>query len=144
MAGFTLIELVITIMLLAVIGGLGGSVVQVVYDSFSTANIRQELDSRGRYAMERMARELRGASRASISSGSGNSITFTDQSGTSVTFSKSDTNNLMRGSSVLTANVTTLNFTRTVGATVSVKIDMTVTSGSQSTDLQVTVYPRNS
>jgi prepilin-type N-terminal cleavage/methylation domain-containing protein len=59
--GFTLIELVITILLVGIIAGVLAPIYRQVGEMFSTTHARSELTARGRLALERLSRELREA-----------------------------------------------------------------------------------
>jgi prepilin-type N-terminal cleavage/methylation domain-containing protein len=79
--GFTLIELVIVVVLLGILGATG---VSMLYDPFSTARIVNATNTdaaKARYALERVARELREVKNV------GGSFCFTTQTSTATTVS---------------------------------------------------------
>ena len=93
--GFTLLELVIVIVLLGFIAAVGS---QMIGDTMRTSFVwshNTSTESQGRYAVERMARELREMAFAAggydISSWSSTAITFNKEDGTAVTISSSGT-----------------------------------------------------
>ncbi|MEO5657580.1 MAG: type II secretion system protein, partial [Nitrospiria bacterium] len=57
--GFTLIELVITIVLVGIIAGVGALFLQQGVRAYISADARTDLTNQGRLAIERMAREIR-------------------------------------------------------------------------------------
>lgn len=80
--GFTLIELILTVVLLGILGATGTS---MLVDSFSTARIVNAANTdaaKGRYGLERVARELREVKRIS------GAYCFTTQAATSVSFAR--------------------------------------------------------
>jgi len=92
---FSLLELVIVIVLLGCIGAIG---TQMVSDTMSTSFVtshNHSTESQGRYAMERMTREIRemafGASGYDITSWTSTALTFNKEDGTAVTISSSGT-----------------------------------------------------
>jgi MSHA biogenesis protein MshO len=66
-AGFTLIELITTIVLVGVIAGVLAPVISMAIRSFSDTEARTDLTAKGRLSLERIARELRHAIPNSIS-----------------------------------------------------------------------------
>lgn len=132
--GFTLIEMVVTIILLGILGAAG---VNMLYNPYATAKIVNATNTdaaKARYAMERVARELREVKSAGgsfcFSSQTASSVTFrksgggTDCStGTQVTILHSGTNLLLNGQ-VLANNVASFSLTYGVA---EIAIDLTVT-----------------
>lgn len=86
-SGFTLVEMIVTLVVGAVLFALGGTVIS---NAFRTYFIGREItgdDWQGRLALERMTRELRTVrSTADLNIGTQNQITFTDYSGTSIVY----------------------------------------------------------
>jgi prepilin-type N-terminal cleavage/methylation domain-containing protein len=64
--GFTLIELVITILLVGIVAGVLAPIYRQAGEMFSATQARSELTARGRLALERLSRELREADPAQI------------------------------------------------------------------------------
>jgi prepilin-type N-terminal cleavage/methylation domain-containing protein len=73
--GFTLIELVISILLVGIVAGILAPIYHQAGDMFSATHARSELTARGRLALERLSRELREADPAQIQT-SGSSLRF--------------------------------------------------------------------
>jgi hypothetical protein len=65
--GISLVELVLAIVLIGIIGGLGSGFIKDNIDTSTRLDRKALVDVPGRYALERLSRELRGASRSSIS-----------------------------------------------------------------------------
>ena len=151
-SGFTLLEMVMVIIILGVMAGVGTPVLMAAYQSFLLGSNIQEADTRARLAMERMLRELRGASIASLTDGAdASSITFTDQNGASVTFQRVS-GNLQRGGVLLAEGVSGLRFVTSKkmppvemenDPTPWVTIDMTVIVAGQGLSLRGGVSPLN-
>lgn len=75
--GFTLIELMTVIVILAIIAALGSSFVVTALESYKGTQERAKLVQKGRLAMEQMTRQLRMALPNSVRvSGSGNCVEF--------------------------------------------------------------------
>ncbi|MBF0124495.1 MAG: prepilin-type N-terminal cleavage/methylation domain-containing protein [Magnetococcales bacterium] len=66
MKGFTLIEMIITMIVLVILFGLGGQILATGFRSYFTTSDLAPLPAQGEMAMERMWRELRDASWLSI------------------------------------------------------------------------------
>lgn len=76
-AGFTLIEMVAVIVVLAVLAALGGQFVVKATDSYQSTRTRTQLVNTGRQAVERMSRQLRMALPYSVRvTNSGNCLEF--------------------------------------------------------------------
>jgi prepilin-type N-terminal cleavage/methylation domain-containing protein len=90
-AGFTLIELITTLVLLGLLASIGTSIVSDNFRTVNLVNARQGTAERVRYAMDRVAREIRETKYASssgyaITSMSANSFAFKrDIAGSEVT-----------------------------------------------------------
>lgn len=84
--GFTLVELVIVIVLLAILGTVG---VSMLYEPYSTARIVNATNTdatKARYALERVARELREAQWGTTASPPGFCFTIASNPASSFTF----------------------------------------------------------
>ena len=108
--GVTLIELVILIVILAVIGMVGAPVLVSTYDCYVTERDLLVSDARAQVAMDRMAREIRLADPANITTFSAGTLSFT-LNGSSVSYSRNGQNQLLRNSDVLATGATGLGFT---------------------------------
>ncbi|MBF0159637.1 MAG: hypothetical protein HQL58_08920 [Magnetococcales bacterium] len=150
-AGFTLLEVVIMISVMGIIMGVGTPVLIAGYQSFLLGTAIQDADARARLAIERMLRELRTASTASLpAAGTRSTLTFTNQDGSSITYTFSaGLSQLTRGGVVLAENVTgsfvvTDNPDRTTtNPNTLVVINLTITVSGQSIQLVSGVVARN-
>lgn len=155
-AGFTLLEMVMTILLIGILGITG---ISMLYDPFVTAksvNATNTDASKARYIMERVIRELREAevnSNCSITI-SGSSVTFRTSNGLGACSGTQNTialsgNNLTLNGTVISNNVTTFTPTYT-SAERRVTIVLTVAdttyvsaSSSNASSLRSEIYLRN-
>ncbi len=100
--GFTLIELVISIVLVGIIAGVLGPIIFYGTEGYRQQIARKELLSRGRIALERMSREMRESVPNSVRVSSTNSANDTIEFGRAVFFSHY--NSITGGSSPYTLN----------------------------------------
>lgn len=161
-AGFTLIELVITIVLVGIIAGTAGMLLIKGTQAYIEEDRRAAATSQGRLGFERMAREMRSIPQAGAIVGPignpGGTFSFSDPTGTAITYTLNGaTGSLDRtegaGSPVILADgVTALEFrhydragalTTTPANIWQIRIDMTVTKGGESQAFRMSVYPRN-
>jgi prepilin-type N-terminal cleavage/methylation domain-containing protein len=143
--GFTLVEMIMTIVLLGVMAGLGSSMISDVYRSTRIVSAGEATSAQARYALERVARELRevqyvtNTNTYSITTPnplapSATTITFTRKiagvdvqvtialSGSNLTVTYSDTqvtSTLIGGVTAFTLDFLSVNDTATVAATTS-------------------------
>jgi prepilin-type N-terminal cleavage/methylation domain-containing protein len=166
-AGFTLVELIITIVLVGIIAGIAAILTLQGVSSYTVQDLRADLTNQGRLAIERMAREIRAIRQTgeigttkvgatwTISGNPTSSLIFTDLTGTDIIYSLSGSmlNRTMGGVDAAMADgVTTLQFnhydrtgalTTTPADVWQVQIDLTVTRGGESQDFRIRVHPRN-
>ncbi|MBF0096397.1 MAG: prepilin-type N-terminal cleavage/methylation domain-containing protein [Magnetococcales bacterium] len=90
--GFTLLEMVLTIIILGLIVGVGTPVLVSGYQSFLLGTSIQRADAVARLAMERISRELRNGLQATVTPLALNSasVQFTNSDGDAVTLSFQD------------------------------------------------------
>jgi prepilin-type N-terminal cleavage/methylation domain-containing protein len=162
--GFTLIEAIITIVIVGIISSIAAL---IILEGMQASSKEQNLSSahyQARLAMERMAREIRTinvkgnvgtVAIGTITGNPTNSLIFTDLTGTNVTYSLSGQtlNRTVGGvSSSLAAGVTTLEFrhydianalTISALAVWTIDISMTDTQGADSLPMRTRVHPRN-
>lgn len=161
-AGFTLIELVITIVLVGIIAGTAGMLLIKGTQAYIDEDRRSAATSQARLGLERMAREIRSIPQANaiggpIANPSG-SLAFSDMGGLAITYAYNGaTSTLSRTEGAgppmsLAEGVTTLEFrhydkggalTTTPANIWQVQIDLTVTKGGETQAFRVRVYPRN-
>ena len=157
-AGFTLIEIVITIVLVTILAGIAALIILQGVKAYSDEQSRSDVHYQARLAMERMAREIRHVRSCADITGPvnpSNTLSFTDITGTAVAFSVSG-GNLSRGVDILATGITSAQpfrfFDRSGNATVSciapndiwfVDISLTAEQGAESLVLNSRVHPRN-
>jgi prepilin-type N-terminal cleavage/methylation domain-containing protein len=94
--GFTLIELVVTLVIMGILASIGSSVIANTFTTVHLVNRNQDTLSQARYAMERMAREIReidytGSAYLTTNMAATNFV-FTKSDGTIVTLNNAGTN----------------------------------------------------
>ena len=170
--GFTLIELVITIVLVSILSGIAALIILQGMRAYSDEQSRSDVHYQSRTAMERMAREIRmirsssefgainspgGPVLGTITNNPSNAISFVDITGTTVTYSLTGAtlNRIAGGTNALAQGVTALSFTcfNNAGGQVAngaasttvwtIEIDMTDTQGSETISMRTLVHPRN-
>mgnify|MGYP003574989314 CR=1 FL=1 len=96
--GFTLIELIMVTIILGVIAVVLGRVLIQGYHSFTTENNISELNWKGFYILERMVNDIHNIrSYGDITAMAATQLTFTDKSGSSISYTYSGTNLLRNG-----------------------------------------------
>jgi prepilin-type N-terminal cleavage/methylation domain-containing protein len=160
--GFTLIEIVITIVLVSILAGIAAMIILQGVRAYSDEQIRSDVHYQARLAMERMAREMRqvrscGAPDLPGMVNPSASIIFTDINDATIPFSRTGTD-LMRGADVLARNITALQFrfldingnesvncgtTPTDMWLIEISLTTTDTQTAQSLNMLTRVYPRN-
>ncbi len=165
-AGFTLIEMIMTIVILGVIATLGATMMGDSMLAYFAGRDLTELDTRGRMAVERLTRELRAARSATandLNIATLGQVRFNDMRGNSVCFYLAGTQ-LMRsadfaaacgttGPQVLADGISALGFTylRNDGVTPTnnptlvsyITVQYTVTVSGANHTYRATVHPRN-
>lgn len=123
-AGFTLIEIVMTIVLLSIISGIAAMIILQGVRSYAQESTRVDVHYQARLAMERMAREIRTATTVTATAPS-SSLVFTDVTGTIITYSLSGTS-LRRNADLLSSGVTSLLFSHYNNANVLTAVTASV------------------
>jgi prepilin-type N-terminal cleavage/methylation domain-containing protein len=164
--GFTIIELVITMVLIGIVAYIAADAMSTGFKAFFVTDNRKEALDQARIAMERMTREIRNIRGSSdISTANATTLTFTDISGTTITFTlnagninrtSGTTNTLATGISNSTLASGIFSYTLTDGTTVTqtptaaerllikrIKIDFKATYNNENVALQSEVWPRN-
>jgi prepilin-type N-terminal cleavage/methylation domain-containing protein len=153
--GFSLLEMVMVIVLLSIVAAIGSSMLSSGFTAYFTGRDIINADWQGRFALDRMTRELRmvrSATVADLDILTANAITFTDTAGNVVSYSRAG-NTLMRNAQPLADGVSALSFsyieadgkTATTDATVVayVTVDLAVNQAGSSFTLRNTIDPRN-
>lgn len=153
--GFSLIELVLTIMLLGIIAAVVSQYALQGVRSYSVEQDRGDVHSQGRLAVERVAREvraIRSATAADLPIMAATDLRFYDTLGQDVRFTWA-AGTLTRNGQTLATNVTSFAFAylQADGSTVAalpaqlwfVRISMTVARGETALPLRAQVHPRN-
>jgi len=170
--GFTLIELIMVIVLLGIIGVVASFIIFQGAKSYSTEEIRKDLTTQGRLAVERLAREIRLIKCTKSGSSCTTSSTYiTSFTSTELRFinsfyegkgfrydSGASTLTLCRSSSacsgsedILINNVSSFTFTyikkdETTASAVAdiwtIRASFTMTSGTQSEQFKIEIHPR--
>ncbi len=162
--GFTLIEAVITIVIVGIIASIAAMIILQGIQSYTKEQNLSDAHYQARLAMERMAREIRTTRQlgaigtVAIGTITGNptsSLIFTDLTGTDITYALGGTtlNRTVGGvPSPLATGVTTLQFrhydsagvlTTTALAVWTIQIDLTDTKGVDMLQMRTRVHPRN-
>lgn len=151
-SGFTMIELILVIVLLAIIGTTAAMILNEGLFSYITAKNVTDAEWQGRVGVDRMLRDIRAVrSSGDISTASASQFIFTDITGTSVTYQLTGSS-LMRNSQVLADGVQSLTFTYTdkSGASTStinairyVTFSVTVTQKGANYNVVSSVYLRD-
>lgn len=157
--GFTLIELVLTIILVGIIAGMASVFLRQGLNAFVAEDARADITNQGRLAIERMAREMRmirsrtAADLPGCCTNPSTTFNFIDMSGSNITYSLTG-NTITRNLIPLAAgDVVTVDFRHyqqdgvTLAATAaqvwSIQVDLTVTKSGESQAYRVRVHPRN-
>lgn len=159
--GFTMVELVLVIVIVAIIASLGAQMMGSGFQSYFSGRDISRGDWQARVALERMTRELRAvrsATAADLIISPASEITFVNSDGATVRFYVVGTQ-LMRsnggvaGAQPLADGISALSFsylqadgtTPAASATLVryITVSFTVTRGPATTTLRTTVNPRN-
>jgi prepilin-type N-terminal cleavage/methylation domain-containing protein len=156
--GFTLIEIVMTIVLVSILASLAAVIILQGARAYSDEDSRSDINYQTRLAVERIAREARQISDCitiTVPANPGGTFSFTDiNTGAMVTFSISGTD-LLRNADRLASGInsaqSSFSFLDADGATLTTAcpgiwfIDISVTdaNGSQSLPIRTRVHPRN-
>lgn len=86
--GFTLLEMVLTIIILAIVGTIGAQLLSGGFSAYFTSQDLMTVTKQGEYAVQRMARELRSAQSCAGVTVTSGQISFKDSAGTNISFSQ--------------------------------------------------------
>lgn len=152
--GFTLVEMILVIIILSIIATVGSQVMSNGFTAYLSGRDMIDAEWQGRYAMQRMARELRdvrSATAGDLVMGT-NQITFTDINANTITYALASTT-LTRNGTALADGVTALEFyyiqddgiVTAAAATdvsyITVNIDVSLNGSNYS--LRNTLHPRS-
>ena len=151
--GFSLVELILVIIILSTIAAVGSQMLSSGFNAYFSGRDLIDAEWQGRYAMQRISRELRDV--RSATSGdlvmSSSQITFTDNSANVITYALSG-NTLTRNTLPLADGVTSLSFyyiqadgstTATSAADVMyISVDIAINLNNSSYSLRNTLHPR--
>ena len=152
-AGFTLIEMVITIVVIGIIAGISAMLILQAMRGYSDQDVRADLTNQARLAMERMAREIRevrDCTATDIPTMAGGTISFVDNTGTAITYTTSGTD-LTRNGTALASSVSGLIFGYVMrsGAAAgsaaqvwNVDVTLTVSRSGETHTHRIRVHPR--
>jgi prepilin-type N-terminal cleavage/methylation domain-containing protein len=157
--GFTLIEVVITLIVAGVLATIGAMIMSNAFRAYFLGREIANDDWQGRFALERMTRELRSArSAGDLNIGVAGQITFTDSTSTSIVYRRNAATSALERSQdggalfqPLADNISALAFTylqndgQTAAATANVvyfiTVQATVASANITTVYRATVKP---
>lgn len=155
--GFTLIETILTIIVIGIIAGVSGQVLLRGIDAYSLIVDRKDAMQHARVGMDRMVNELLLVSQADVSSIADERIDFRDTNGIATGFMRANvygTLDLVRGSDFLAGQIYLLDFdffksdgTNAVwpGDMRRINIELTTQAigGYGTVPLRAEVFPRN-
>lgn len=154
-AGFTLIEIVITIVIVSILAALAGVIILQGVRAYTAEPPRGNVHYQTRLAVERIARETRtiqSCATFSIVSNPTGTLSFSDINGNPVVFSVLG-GNLLRGASLLATGITSptpfsflaSDLTATTACPGIWYIDITIsdTQGASSLQMRTRVHPMN-
>jgi prepilin-type N-terminal cleavage/methylation domain-containing protein len=152
-AGFTLIEIVVTMMVLSIITVICSRILGAGLTSYVAAQNISDADWQMRVALESMTREIRNIrSDSDITAATATTLSFTDNFNTAISYSYSG-NTILQNSQILAEGVTAFAFTyynnaltATTTATAVSLVQLNVTFAENNTSnftTQVIWFPRN-
>lgn len=152
-AGFTLIEMVITIVVIGIIAGISAMLILQAMRGYSDQDVRADLTNQARLAIERMAREIReirDCTATDIPTMAVGTIAFVDNAGNAIAYTTSGTD-LTRNGTALASSVSGLTFgylrrsAAAAGAAAqvwNVDVTLTVSRSGESHTHRIRVHPR--
>ena len=156
--GFTLVELVLTIVLVGIIAGMASVFLRQGLSAFVAEDARADITNQGRLAIERMAREIRTIRSRTAADLPGccnaTTLSFVDQTGNAITYTTAAGTTITRNGTALAAgSAVTLNFAyyqqdgvtpAAAAAQVwSIQVSLTVAKSGEQHAYRVRVHPRN-
>ena len=154
-AGVTLVELIITIVLVGIISGIGAIFVMKGTQAYVAQDQRAAITDQGRLGIERMIREIRtirSQTATDIPTWNATTFQFTDLTATSITYTLA-AGTLTRNGTALAGNITALGFSylQRDGVTAAtaasniwgIQISVTLTRGGETQTFRTRVHPRS-
>ncbi len=159
--GFTLVEIVITIVLIGIISGIAAMILLRGARVYSDEQSRSDVHYQARLAVERMAREIRlirSATATDITTMTATNLQFNDISGNNIQFQRTGASapySITRNGSALANNIqsvaisyyqndgTTAVTLATVTTLWFVDISVTAQEGAETVQMRTRVHPRN-
>ncbi len=155
--GFTLIETILTIIVVGIIAGVSGQVLMRGIDAYSLITNRKDALQHARVGMDRMVNELLLVSSTKVTSISDARIDFRDVNGSATSFKRQNmygTLDLVRGSDFLAGQIYLLDFdffksdgTNAVWPAdmrrISIELTTQAIGGYGTVPLRTEVFPRN-
>lgn len=162
-AGFTLVEIIITIVIIGIIASIAANIILQGARIYSTEDSRSNVHYQARLAVERMAREIRmirSASATDITTGtmSATNLQFYDVNNNNIQFQRTGASapyTITRNGIILANNVQSMTLsywqlngtTAVTAATITslwfVDISVTVQQGTETLQVQTRVHPMN-
>jgi prepilin-type N-terminal cleavage/methylation domain-containing protein len=154
-SGVTLIELVITIVIVGIIAATTALLLITGVGEYVAQDARANITSQGRLSIERMAREIRlvrSRTAADIPTMTAGTFSFVDLSGNAVTYTSAAGSVTRNGVALASAGAATLAFSyfQQSGAVAAsaaqvwtIQVALTFTTGSETQSFRVRVHPRN-
>lgn len=153
--GFTLVEIVITIVIIGILSGIAALIILQGVSAYSSEQSRSDVHYQARLAVERIAREARMIRSCADIAGPANpsaTLSFVDINGNAVSFSYAG-GNLSRGANLLSSGITSAqpftfldvngNQTTACPGIWFVAVDVIGQNGSESAEMRTRVHPRN-
>jgi prepilin-type N-terminal cleavage/methylation domain-containing protein len=153
--GSTLVELIITIIVVGIIAGIIGMLMLQGIRAFMAQDTKASITSQGRLAVERMVRDIRtirSRTGADIPIKTATTLSFVDTSGSAIVYTAGAGSVTRNGVALASPNATGLMFTyfqqNGTPALVAtdvwvIQIDLTFAGTNESQDFRVRVHPRN-
>lgn len=153
--GSTLVELIITIVVVGIIAGIIGMLLLQGVQAFMAQDTKASITTQGRLAVERMARDIRtirSRTAADIPSMTATTLSFVDTSGVAIVYTSGAGSVTRNGVALASPNATGLTFTYlkqdSTPALVAtdvwvIQVDLTFAGTNESQDFRVRVHPRN-
>ena len=152
-----MVELLLVIILLGIVSAIAAVPVMEGARAYISAEVRTDLTSQGRLAIERMAREVRTVRSRTAADLPGccsaATLSFIDMAGNTITYSSDGVNILRNGTPLASASAVSLTFlyyqpdgitAATVATQVwAIQIDMTATRSGETHAFRIRTHPRN-